>query len=173
VAKAEVAGWPGIGWLARAAGTVFIRRDRAEAAAQARLFEARLEAGHRLAFFPEGTSTDGRRVLPFNSTLFQAFFADHLRSGLRVQPVTIVYTAPPGEDPRFYGWWGDMEFGSHLLRVLAAPRRGRVEVIWHPPVPVAAMETRKALAKTCEEVVRIGLEARLGPPDQVSAARLR
>ncbi len=52
VSKAEVAGWPGIGWLARATGTVFIARDRRQAAAQQSLFETRLALGHRLLFFP-------------------------------------------------------------------------------------------------------------------------
>jgi 1-acyl-sn-glycerol-3-phosphate acyltransferase len=91
VAKAEVAGWAGIGWLARGTGTVFVRRDRAEAAKQAALFETRLHAGHRLLFFPEGTSTDGLRVLPFRPTLFAAFFADGLRDSLQVQPVSVAY----------------------------------------------------------------------------------
>jgi 1-acyl-sn-glycerol-3-phosphate acyltransferase len=108
VAKSEVAGWPGIGWLARGTGTVFIARDKRQAAAQTRLFEDRLRAGHRLLFFPEGTSTDGRRVLPFKSTLFQAFHSDRLRDLMTIQPVTLVYRAPKGEDPVFYGWWGDM-----------------------------------------------------------------
>jgi len=56
VAKAEVAAWPLIGWLARATGTVFIARKGTEAKKQQEIFEARLQAGHRLLFFPEGTS---------------------------------------------------------------------------------------------------------------------
>ena len=72
VAKAEVAGWAGIGWLARATGTVFIRRDPRDAALQKVIFEERLLAGHKLLFFPEGTSTDGMRVLPFKPTLASA-----------------------------------------------------------------------------------------------------
>ncbi|MEL6648799.1 MAG: lysophospholipid acyltransferase family protein, partial [Pseudomonadota bacterium] len=79
VSKSEVASWPGIGLLAKITGTVFIARERKQARAQQNLFEARLKAGHRLVFFPEGTSTDNFRVLPFKSTLFQAFFSDGLR----------------------------------------------------------------------------------------------
>lgn len=165
VSKSEVAGWPGIGWLARATGTVFINRDRREARAQAELFEARLQAGHRLLFFPEGTSTDGLRVLPFKSTLFAAFFADALRDHLQVQPVTVIYRAPSGEDPRFYGWWGDMEFGAHLLKTLAAKRQGTVEVVYHPPVAVADFADRKALAAHCEAAVRGALPALPEPED--------
>ncbi|CAN0605536.1 unnamed protein product, partial [Ectocarpus sp. 12 AP-2014] len=62
VAKSEVAGWAGIGWLARATGTVFVRRERREANAQKTELETRLLQGHHLLFFPEGTSTDGQRV---------------------------------------------------------------------------------------------------------------
>ena len=157
VSKAEVAKWPGIGWLARATGTVFINRNSREAKQQKHMFEERLKAGHKLLFFPEGTSTDGMRVLPFKSTLFAAFFSDELRDFLHVQPVTVVYRAPEGEDPRFYGWWGDMEFGPHILKTLAARRQGSVEVIYHPALKVADFESRKALALACETVVRAGL----------------
>lgn len=162
VSKSEVAQWPGIGWLARATGTVFIDRDPRQARAQTALFEERLKAGHKLLFFPEGTSTDGLRVLPFKPTLFAAFFSEQLGDEIAVQPVTVVYRAPAGESRRFYGWWGEMEFGPHLLKVLAAPRQGSVEVIYHPPVRVADFAGRKQLAAHCEKVVRAGLEQALG-----------
>ncbi len=154
VAKAEVSGWPGIGWLARATGTVFIRRKGVDAKLQQDLFEARLRQGHRLLFFPEGTSTDAIRVLPFKSSLFQAFFSHGLDRVLFIQPVTVVYHAPEGQDVRFYGWWGDMDFAGHLWKMLAAPRHGRVEIIFHPEVPVDGFEDRKALAQHCERVIR-------------------
>ena len=154
VSKSEVAGWPGIGTLARATGTLFIARDRREAKAQTALFEERLLAGQRLLFFPEGTSTDGLRVLPFKTTLFASFFAEDLRPYLSVQPVTVIYHAPEGRDARTYGWWGDMEFGTHLLATLALPRHGRVEVVYHPPLTVADYPDRKALAAAAEAAVR-------------------
>lgn len=154
VAKAEVADWPLIGWLARATGTVFIARKGTEAKRQQEIFESRLQAGHRLLFFPEGTSTDAIRVLPFKSTLFAAFFAPALVRSMHIQPVTVVFHAPTDEDARHYGWWGDMDFASHLLKTLATPRHGRVEVTFHPEVPVDAFEDRKALAQHCERVIR-------------------
>lgn len=157
VAKSEVRGWSGIGWLARATGTVFIRRNRAEAATQTKLFEDRLIAGHQLLFFPEGTSTDGHRVLPFKTTLFEAFFAERLRDTLWVQPITLSYTAPDGANPLHYGWWGDMDFGPSLLQILATPGRGRVEVAYHASLSVAQAQTRKTLARSAEEAVRGGL----------------
>lgn len=158
VAKAEVRGWSGIGWLARGTGTVFIRRNRADAAAQTKLFEDRLIAGHHLLFFPEGTSTDGHRVLPFKTTLFQAFFTERLKDRLSVQPITLRYTAPEGADPRHYGWWGDMDFGPSLLQILATPGQGNVCVTYHDVLPVAEASNRKSLALAAENAVRLGLD---------------
>jgi 1-acyl-sn-glycerol-3-phosphate acyltransferase len=157
VSKAEVANWPGIGPLARAAGTVFITRDRKEAARQKALFETRLHMGHKLLFFPEGTSTDGLRVLPFKPTLFAAFFAPELRDELSIQPVTVRYTAPDGADPRFYGWWGEMDFGPSLVKFLKARKQGAITVVFHPPIAVKNVPNRKDMALLCEVAVRSGL----------------
>ncbi len=157
VSKSEVAGWPGIGTLAKITGTVFITRDPRQAQQQKQVFEARLLAGHKLLFFPEGTSTDGLRVLGFKSTLFEAFFSPNLRPKMHVQPVSLVYTAPNGQDARFYGWWGDMEFGPHLLKVLAQAPQGEIRVLYHAPVKVADFANRKALAAHVEQVVRAGM----------------
>lgn len=154
VSKSEVSGWPGIGFLARVTGTLFIARDPRAAKAQTVQFEERLLAGQRLLFFPEGTSTDGLRVLPFKSTLFAAFFAPGLREALSIQPVTVVYHPPPGADVRFYGWWGDMTFGAHLVAMLAAPRHGNVEVIHADPIAVRATPDRKTLALTAQREVQ-------------------
>lgn len=159
VAKSEVAGWAGIGWLARATGTVFIARKGSEARAQAAMFEQRLHAGHRLLFFPEGTSTDVVRTVPFKSTLFAAFFAEGLRDRLSIQPVSVVYRSPPGQDPRLFGWWGDMQFGPHFLRILATGSHGLAEVTFHDPVAVAAFPDRKGLAAHCESVIRTAHDA--------------
>lgn len=156
VSKSEVAGWPGINILTRVTDTHFVVRDPRLARAQAEEFAARVQAGHQLLFFPEGTSTDGRRLLPFKPTLFQGFLDPALPRGLAIQPVSAVYRAPDGTDPRFYGWWGDMDLGPHLLAVLAARRQGRVTVVLHDPIPVAG-QSRKILAIAAEAAVRRGL----------------
>ncbi|KIN61146.1 Acyltransferase [Sulfitobacter noctilucae] len=161
VSKSEVAGWPGIGWLARATGTMFIERNPARAREQTERMGERLLAGHRLLFFPEGTSTDGMQVLPFKSTLFQSFFADDLKEEIAVQPVTVNYREPHGTDPRIYGWWGDASFGAHLLVTLAQSPQGRVDVTYHTPLNVRDFSNRKDLTKACERAVRAGHQATL------------
>ena len=161
VAKAEVKGWAGIGWLARATGTLFIRRDRKEAKAHVNMFRDRLEHGHRLLFFPEGTSTDGQRVLPFKTTLFAPFFDQGLREIAHIQAVSVIYHAPAGQDPRFYGWWGDMSFGEHLLVTLGARKNGSVDVVCHAPHRISEYQNRKTLAADLEKHVRYGVESYL------------
>lgn len=168
VSKSEVASWPVIGFLARAAGTLFIRREAREAQAQTAALAERLLAGQKLVFFPEGTSTDGLRVLRFKPTLFQAFFAPALAGLTHVQPVTVIYHAPDGVDHAFYGWYGDMDFAPHAAAVFAARRTGRVELIYHVPLRVADFDNRKALAAEVERIVRVAM-----PPERQGIAEAR
>ena len=154
VSKSEVAKWPGIGLLAKATGTLFISREAKEAVVQKKLFEQRIKMGHRLLFFPEGTSTDCMRVLPFKSALFQAFFDLNLNSECFIQPVTVTYFAPKNEDHRFYGWWGDMSFTVHLLKTIASRRQGSIEIKYHDPLLVSDFAKRKELAVAAEKIIR-------------------
>lgn len=161
VSKAEVRGWPGINILTAVTNTHFVARDPRQARAQAEEFSARVRAGHRLLFFPEGTSTDGRRVLPFKPTLFQGFLDEGLPEGLAIQPMSVAYHAPPGADPRFYGWWGDMALAGHLLAVLSAPRQGEVRLRLGRPILVAGQD-RKTLSAAAEAAVRDGFDRATG-----------
>lgn len=157
VSKSEVASWPGINILTRVTDTHFVTRDPRLATQQAQEFADRTRAGHRLLFFPEGTSSDGRRVLPFKPTLFQGFLDRALPETLAIQPMSGHYHAPNGRDPRFYGWWGGMALGPHLLAVLAEPHQGSVTVRLLPPIPVVG-ETRKTLSAAAEAAVRQGFD---------------
>ena len=159
VSKAEVRRWPGVGHIGRAIGTMFIDRRPAEAKRQEAVLLARLSRGDQMALFPEGTSTDGLRVLPFKSTLFGAFFAPGLRRGVAVQPVTIAYRPRAGLPASFYGWWGEMDFASHARDVLARSTGGVVELTFHPPLALADFPDRKALAQAADAAVRAGLPA--------------
>lgn len=159
VAKAEVAGWPGIGGLARATGTVFIHRRRRDAGSQAHRLADRIGRGDRLALFPEGTSTDGAQVLPFRPSLFAALLPPYSFEDLLVQPVCLEYVAPPGADPRFYAWWGSMALGPHLLQVLAAGRQGQAIVTFSKPLRCMDYPDRKSLAAAAQAQVARSLSA--------------
>lgn len=151
VAKSEVRGWGALGWLARATGTVFVRREaRGEAGAQAEAVAQAIRAGSQVLFFPEGTSTDNRRVLPFRAPLFAALKAPGLPEDVAVQPVTLRYDLP------LLAWYGDTPLDSHMLAVLTTPGPLRAAVTFHPPIP-AAGGTRKTLAAEAEAAVRSAL----------------
>ncbi|MDP7641888.1 MAG: lysophospholipid acyltransferase family protein, partial [Alphaproteobacteria bacterium] len=91
VAKAEVRGWPLFGLLARLQRTVFVERRASRTAEHRDEMVRRLEKSDNLILFPEGTSNDGNRVLPFKSAFFGA--AEKAINGepLTVQPVSISY----------------------------------------------------------------------------------
>ena len=150
VAKREVAGWPLFGLLAKLQRTVFIDRDdRRNARAQAEAMAARLARGDDIILFPEGTSGDGNRVLPFHSSLLVAAEGDTVI----VQPVTLTYTQidgrPMGRDLRpFIAWYGDMEMASHMF-ALAGLGRITARVEFHEPVTAGQFATRKALTDHC------------------------
>lgn len=161
VAKSEVRSWPAIGMMARVVGTVFIRRKRQDAKVQHDMFLEHAQKGHKLLFFPEGTSTDGRRVLPFRTSLFQAFFAPDLAHLMWVQPVTVLYHAPSGKPAGFYAWWGDMEMFEHMAHVLSQPKQGRIEVIFHAPLKFEDFTDRKSLSQTIYRIVADAMPDRL------------
>lgn len=159
VAKAEVRNWPVVGFITAVTGTIYIERRRSQAKRQEQVLRERIAARQLLIFFPEGTSTDGLRVLPFKSSLFSAFFDDGQGADLWIQPVTLRYTPAPGSGlpPSFYGWWGDMGLGGHIWAVMSRSFGGRAEVIFHDPVKPRAFRDRKALAEHCRAVVARGL----------------
>jgi lyso-ornithine lipid O-acyltransferase len=168
VAKREVAKWPLFGSLARLQRTVFVDRERRHATGGSRdEMRERLKAGDLLVLFAEGTSGDGRSVLPFKSSFFGA--ADE--PGVLVQPVTLAYRGHRNlpMDRRLmpaYAWYGDMELVPHLL---AALRSGPIEVmvICHPPLSLGGELNRKALARHAEEQVRQGLVLALHDPAKI------
>ena len=161
IAKSEVADWPLIGWLAKLQRTVFVERRSSRTANQRDEIGARLAAGDRLILFPEGTSGDGVKVLPFKSALFAVAETPVAGAPLLVQPFSIAYTAlaglPVGREWRpLLAWYGDMEIAPHAWRILTFATV-RAEVRFHQPVTIGQYGSRKALAEHCFEVVRHGV----------------
>lgn len=162
VAKKEVASWPFFGTLARLQRTVFVDRGRRHATGEARDdLRERLKSGDILVLFPEGTSSDGRRVLPFKSSFFGAAEVD----GVLVQPVSIAYRSHRNLPMNrrlmpSYAWYGDMELPPHLVEALET---GPVEVavICHHPLSLSGELNRKALARHAETEVRKGVSLAL------------
>lgn len=117
VAKSDVNGWPVFGWLTRNAGTLYVSRDHpAEVPAQLREMEKPLKEGIPVVLFPEGTSSDGSRVLPFRSSLLESA----VRSCKSVTPAAISYDLYNNGDPgQEIAYWGDHTLLPHLLNLLS------------------------------------------------------
>lgn len=157
VSKAEVADWPVIGALAKLADTVFIERLRSRTLEARQDMAARLGKNRTLVFFPEATSGDGNRLLPFKSALFTVTDAIE---GVTVQPASIAYTRlnglPTGFGWRaFFAWYGDMTLFGHAWRFLQLGHT-TVEIAFLPPVDHAGDMDRKTLAAATERAVRLG-----------------
>jgi 1-acyl-sn-glycerol-3-phosphate acyltransferase len=172
VAKREVAGWPVFGFLSKAQRTLFVERRGARSREQRDALVARLAAGDSLVLFPEGTSSDGGRVLRFKSALF-AVAEPGAGPPLQVQPVSVAYVGldgmPLGRHLRpLVGWFGDMDLAPHLWALLGLGRI-EAELRFHPPVRMAAFAGRKALAAHCQGAVAGGVAAALAGREPADA----
>jgi 1-acyl-sn-glycerol-3-phosphate acyltransferase len=114
VAKGDIAAWPLFGWLARAAGTIFVdRQRRLGSAAVVDLVRDAIAGGSLVVLFPEGTSSDGSTVLPFKSSLLES--AVQLRCP--VAAATIEYALDHGSVADEVCYWGETTLLRHLLNV--------------------------------------------------------
>ncbi|UCF67890.1 MAG: 1-acyl-sn-glycerol-3-phosphate acyltransferase [Acidobacteriota bacterium] len=157
VAKSEIARWPILGSLTRAANTLFIERERmSDIPRVLELLDGVLDAGQGVILFPEGTSTAGDRVLPFRSPLLEVAS----RRTLPVTYATIRYETIEHEsenrrDATAEGggavcWWGEMTLAGHLYRLLQLPGFHATLKIGARPI---ADSDRKALATKLRDAV--------------------
>jgi 1-acyl-sn-glycerol-3-phosphate acyltransferase len=152
VAKNEVGTWPLIRTVARLGRTAFVSRKRSGTRGEADDIKARLSAGDSFILFPEGTTSDGGRVLPFRS----AFLS--VAEGARVvQPVSVVFDRLGGlpacrRDRPLFAWYGDTDIFTHFWRLARRPG-ARATVVLHAPLDPATWPDRKALTAACAGVV--------------------
>jgi 1-acyl-sn-glycerol-3-phosphate acyltransferase len=152
VCKAEVRGWPFIGWLCERTETVFMPRGSRSAAREASgIVAARLRQGWRVAAFPEGTTSDGSELLPFHGALLQGA----IDAGCRVQPLALRYTEGDGRLSTAAAYCGDTTLLQSLRRIAAAPRlQVRLDVL--PPLDGHGAE-RRVLAAAAWRAIRHSL----------------
>ncbi len=147
VSKAEVAGWPLIGWLARAGGTLFIERGAHGTQALNEELTALLRAGRCVVIFPEATTTRGESVRTFHSRLF----AGAINSDRPVQPFALRYreACVPYVD--------DQSLIDNLWALLGEPA---IHAELHLGAPLPAADTRKAAARATQAWVESALAQR-------------
>jgi 1-acyl-sn-glycerol-3-phosphate acyltransferase len=163
VAKGDIEGWPVIRTIARLGRTVFVSRQRGTTVRERDAMQAVLARGDNLILFPEGTSSDGSRVLPFRSSFFavaQGKAGDFASWPPLIQPVSVVYDRlnglPAGRSSRpVFAWYGDMDIASHFWR-MTQHLDMRATVLLHAPLDPAAFPDRKSLSRAVWQTVADG-----------------
>lgn len=149
VSKAEVRGWPLLGPICTALGTIYIDRgQRREIPRVMAEIEAALGRGLGVIFFPEGTSSRGDTVAPFKPSLLEL----PARLGRPVHPATLGYRTPPGEPPAHEAvcFWGNVPFARHALGLLGL--RSVLASVHFAPEPIRD-DDRKRLARRLRAAV--------------------
>ena len=139
ISKDAVARWPVVSLIARLGRTVYVSRRTTGAARENTAIRGRLAAGDSLILFPEGTTSDGARVMPFRSAFLAIAESEqpHL-----LQPVTVVYDEIDylpvrRADRALFAWFGDME-----LAALGLTRKQLANTLWRQ-VATSAAEIRR------------------------------
>ncbi|EGD59557.1 acetyltransferase [Novosphingobium nitrogenifigens DSM 19370] len=158
VAKAELATAPMVGWLARINRTVFVtREDRMGVADQVNRLKEALADNWSITVFPEGTTTDGKSLLPFKTSMLRVL--EPPPAGVLVQPVVLDYGGDIGE---WLGWIGTEAGVDNAKRILARRGSFKLEVFFLEPFDPRDHAGRKAIAAEARRRILPALEARLG-----------
>ncbi len=159
VAKKEVSRWPMLGLLARLGGTIFVNRNDARSGVRGAYRASRLlRDGISVQVFPESTTSDGTKILPFKAL----FFASAIRTRTQILPLTINFKVIDGQavDDRtrdLVCWYGDMDFLRHfwdLLKISSA----EVSMMVHDPIKPSRARGAKTIADITRQRVRSGFD---------------
>ena len=153
VAKSEIDRWPIINLLTKIAKTIFInRKDFLKANKQVKKISDELSNGYNVIIFPEGTSNDGNRVLPFKSSLFEIVKNEKLKN-YKLQPVSITYSSmdniPINRLFRpFFAWYGAMDLASHAWNFFGIGNC-EIKLNFHDSKPFSNFDNRKDASLYC------------------------
>jgi 1-acyl-sn-glycerol-3-phosphate acyltransferase len=141
IAKSEVRDWPLAGWLAERSGTIFIHRARRHDTARINaLVHDALAGGECVGLFPEGTTTEGDRLLKFHSSLFEPAVANRAR----VHPVAVRYENPDGTPLASVAYVGDQTL-AESLHIVIGTRETIARLAFAEPIESANL-TRQQVA---------------------------
>jgi 1-acyl-sn-glycerol-3-phosphate acyltransferase len=151
IAKDEVSRWPVIGWLARQAGTLFVKRGvRREAARLNQRLSALITFGEHVVLFAEGTTTDGSKVLPFHSALLEPAVA----TNSLVYPAAIRYHTDEGGLDPVPAYIDDCSLFASICAI-AGQERTRVDVSFGAAIPAAGFCRRTLAARAHADVLQL------------------
>ena len=154
VAKSEVETWPIFGFLAKKGRSIFIRRNKTDSFNQKNKILDALSSGEKVFIFPEGTTSDGNRVLEFKSSSFSSVE----NQNFKIQPIVIFYSDLNGIPINRWlrpliAWYGDMDLKPHLYK-LARLVSIKAKLIYLEPVNTQNFENRKDLCNHLEIKIR-------------------
>jgi 1-acyl-sn-glycerol-3-phosphate acyltransferase len=177
VAKGDIGRWPIMGTVSRIGRTIFVSRQKNTTGRERDEMISRLAGGDNLVLFPEGTSSDGSRVLPFMSAFFAIARPPKIPAHRKdeigpkseddvsfppgmaplIQPISLVYDRlnglPVNHGRRsVFAWYGDMDLGPHVWQLLRW-RSGRATVVLHPPLDPDDFPSRKALSQAAWKTI--------------------
>ncbi|MEO8332523.1 MAG: lysophospholipid acyltransferase family protein [Gallionella sp.] len=148
IAKSEVGNWPVIGWLSRRSGTIFIERAmRQNASLINQRVSLLLGQGACIAFFPEGTTTDGQQVGHFHSALIQPA----IDAKARLCPVALRYQDEHGELSNSAAFTGDTTLVRSIWRILRCNHHNAL--IAFTPALMTSNENRRVLARAAQQAI--------------------
>ncbi len=157
VAKSEIETWPLINKISKLRKTIFVNRGKkSEVNTQVKRLSNTLKDGYNIILFPEGTSNDGHRVLPFKSSLF-AITDDPDIQDFYIQPISISYTGLDGLPLNrmfkpFFAWYGNMDLLPHVWQFLGL---GSCEITinYHKPILFSQFSSRKLFCDHCFKII--------------------
>lgn len=159
VAKAEIRDAPVIGWLSSLNRTVFVEREnRLGVAGQINALRDTLAENWSVTVFPEGTTDDGRSLLPFKTSMLKVL--EPPPPGVMVQPVLIDYGAIGAE----IGWLGHESGRANAARLLARAGSFAVTVHFLEPFHPHDFPGRKAIAAESRRRIEAALSRVMGGP---------
>ena len=154
VAKSEVESWPIFGFIAKKGRSIFIKRNKTDSLNQKNKILDMLSSGEKVFIFPEGTTSDGNRVLEFKSSSFSSVE----NQNFKIQPIVILYSDLNGIPINRWlrpmiAWYGNMDLAPHLSKLVGLSSI-KAKLIYLEPVNTENFENRKDLSKHLEGRIR-------------------
>ena len=154
VAKSEVENWPLFGFLAKQARSIFIKRNKTDSINQKHNILDIISSNEKVFIFPEGTTSDGNRVLQFKSSSFSSVE----NKKFIIQPIVIVYSDLNGIPINRWlrpmiAWYGDMDLKPHLSKLVGLMSI-KAKLIYLKPLNTKNFENRKDLSNYLEDRIR-------------------
>ncbi len=150
-----------LGTLAEMGGSIFVeRRHRQRVDQDLTSMTETLRHGFNIVIYPEGTSTNGQKILPFKKSLLMSA----VDAKKEIVPVALKYVSIDGKpfdksNADKVCWYGDMTFADHCLGLLKN-KSVKVELHFMDPISTEATSaTDRIRTELAEKSWRIIQEA--------------